>query len=163
MKVISSPAIQLKIKRDDQVLSLNKALEQITDAKEHHFWCSGGLPFGQTVSEYPANDRPTFCWSAISPQGDIIGHMELHNNRFGWIIARVWVHNEYRRQGVAHVMYLNTLEFASSFTNTVGAFCYWLNEPSRSLLLELGFTCHDSPDEQKLKFFTVNPASVNRV
>ena len=163
MKYDSRPAIQLKINGRDQLQSLNEVLLQITDLKEHRYWCSEGLPFRQAISEFPVNDKPVFCWSATSKQGAVVGHMELHNNQFGWVIARVWVHPDYRRQGLARAMYLNTLSFASGFTNQVGAFCYHLNEASKNLLLDLGFTCIESGSEQAVAFFVSQASSIKTI
>ena len=163
MKTDCRPTIQLKIIGQDQLQSLNEVLVQISDLKEHRYWCSEGLPFKQAISEFPANEKPIFCWSATSEQGSVVGHMELHNNQFGWIIARGWGHPDYRRRGLARAMYLNTLEFASGFTDRVGAFCYHLNEASKNLLLDLGFTCVASGSEQALAFFVSQPSGIKTI
>jgi RimJ/RimL family protein N-acetyltransferase len=163
MNALEGSTIQLKILSKDQLASLNKVLGQITDAEEHLWWCSNGLPFGQTISEFPINDKPVFSWSATNHEGEIVGHMELHKNRFGWVIGRVWVHPEYRRQGLARAMYLNVLAFASSFANQVGAFCNELNVPSKRLLLDLGFTVRGSAPEHTLEFFVIELTSIKAI
>lgn len=162
MNAVTSPTIQLKIFDGDQLQSLNKVLEQIADTQEHHVWCSSHLPFRQAISEFPQGDKPTFSWSATDYQGETIGHMELHQNRHGWVIARVWVHRNHRRLGLARAMYMNVLEFASSFTSRVGAFCFESNEPSKRLLLSLGFTRVGSVPEQKLELFAASLTSIKK-
>lgn len=160
MKAPNKLLIQLKTKPDDLLQGVNNALEHITDEDEHLMWCSGGMPFKQTIAAFRDGDKPVCCWLATDPSGKAIGHMELHNNQYGWVIARVWVHADWRRQGVARAMYIKALTYTASYTRKIGAFCYSTNHPSKKLLLDLGFTCLGSAPGQDLEFFAIDPSRV---
>lgn len=100
---------------------------------------SSALPSQSSISAFIPGDEPIVSWTAVCLNGDFLGQIELHNNRFGWILARLWVNKEWRRIGLARSLWLTALDYAFTRTDVVGAFCDTRNEASRNLQTSTGF------------------------
>lgn len=139
MKNLSQVNIVINTETRAKLDSLNAASAQVDDPLTHHMWCSSALPSQSSISAFIPGDEPIVSWTAVCPNGDFLGQIELHNNRFGWILARLWVNKEWRRIGLARSLWLTALDYAFTRTDVVGAFCDTRNEASRNLQTSTGF------------------------
>ena len=139
MKNLSQVTIVINTETKAKLDSLNAASAQVDDPLTHHMWCSSALPFQSSISAFIPGDEPIVSWTALCLNGDFLGQIELHNNRFGWILARLWVNKEWRRIGLARNLWLTALDYAFTRTDVVGAFCDTRNEASRNLQTSTGF------------------------
>ena len=139
MKNLSQVTIVINTETRAKLDSLNAASAQVDDPLTHHMWCSSALPSQSSISAFIPGDEPIVSWTAVCLNGDFLGQIELHNNRFGWILARLWVNKEWRRIGLARSLWLTALDYAFTRTDVVGAFCDTRNEASRNLQTSMGF------------------------
>lgn len=139
MKNLSQVNIVINTETRAKLDSLNAASAQVDDPLTHHMWCSSALPSQSSISAFIPGDEPIVSWTAVCLNGDFLGQIELHNNRFGWILARLWVNKEWRRIGLARSLWLTALDYAFTRTDVVGAFCDTRNEASRNLQTSTGF------------------------
>ena len=139
MKNLSQVNIVINTETRAKLDSLNAASAQVDDPLTHHMWCSSALPSQSSISAFIPGDEPIVSWTAVCLNGDFLGQIELHNNRFGWILARLWVNKEWRRIGLARSLWLTALDYAFTRTDVVGAFCDTRNEASRNLQTSMGF------------------------
>lgn len=139
MKNLSQVNIVINTETRAKLDSLNAASAQVDDPLTHHMWCSSALPSQSSISAFIPGDEPIVSWTALCLNGDFLGQIELHNNRFGWILARLWVNKEWRRIGLARSLWLTALDYAFTRTDVVGAFCDTRNEASRNLQTSTGF------------------------
>ncbi|HEX4842552.1 MAG TPA: GNAT family N-acetyltransferase [Limnobacter sp.] len=136
---MQKPTVTMHALTTEKLASVNAVNSQITDPQEHLYWCSDSVPFGKQLHAFASGDEPVVCWTASNHEDAVVGHLELHHNEFGWVIARVWVHAAWRRTGVARALYLCALALVFRHADTAACFCYSNNHPSKNLQKSLGF------------------------
>lgn len=141
--------IDINTRTPDKLNSTNAVLLRIDDPMVHLMWCSGELPFKNTIAVFNAGDEPVVSWTARGLHDKFVGQVELHNNRFGWVVARLWVNEEWRRCGLARKLQTIAMDYAFQFTNAVKIFCDVRNAASWDLQTSMGFkTIHHWPEAQ---------------
>ncbi len=156
MKDLSQLSITCNVETQAKLDSLNAANMQIEDRRTHHWWCAGMLPFMNPTPAFRPGDEPVLSWTAREANGEFVGQVELHQNGFGWILARLWVKKEWRRCGLARLMWTMALIHAFERTEVVGAFCDSRNTPSKNLQTSMGFRPVRAWPERQCELLMVN-------
>lgn len=156
MKNLHHITTTMNISTQDKLNSLNAALMQVDDRLIHHMWCSGELPFMTPLAEFNTGDEPVVSWTLRCPDEGFIGQIELHNNRFGWILARLWIKKDWRGCGLARTLWSTAVDHAFDHADVVGAFCDDRNEASLNLQTSMAFKPTKRWVEQKCVLLTAN-------
>lgn len=139
MKNPDQISIVVNMTTQDKLDSMNAALMMMDSQLTHLMWCGGTAPFLTPLIEFKPGDEPIVSWTAKGTDDDVVGQVELHHNRFGWILARLWTRNDWRRRGLARTLWSTALDYAFGSADEVGAFCDLRNYASKSLQLSMGF------------------------
>lgn len=162
MKAAPKIQIEMKISTEDKLTCLNRVLMAIDDKIEHFMWNGGGLKMGEPVDQFDVGDEPVVLWQACDAAENCVAHLELHNNQFGWVVARVWVRKDFRRHGLARLLYRRAFNYGFAHSETIGVFCFDYNYPSRNLILDLGFQPEGRPGHPQIEFFVATHAATSR-
>ena len=162
MKAAPQIQIEMKTSTQDKLACLNQVLLAIDSEVEHFMWNAGASRMGEKVSQFDLGDEPVVLWSVTDTSGNCVGHLELHNNQFGWVIARVWTRRDFRRHGLARLLYRRAFSYGFAQSETIGVFCFDYNYPSRNLILNLGFEPDGRPVHPQIEFFVATRAATTK-
>lgn len=163
MKDLKSLRIIAKTRSEDKLNCLNWVNSTITDQHVHRMWCGNELPFGSKLEKFELSAEPLICWIAEDKQGIQVGHAELHHNEYGWVLARLWVDEQWRRVGLARKLWLKALDHAFQHTDHAGCFCDFENLASKRLQLSMGFKVRRQWPEANIEFLSIDRATYLRL
>lgn len=163
MKDLKHLCIVAKTRTQDKLDSLNRVNSAIADPQVHRMWCGGEVPFGSRLANFESGTEPLICWTAEDEHGIQVGHAELHHNQFGWVLARLWVDEQWRRVGLARKLWLKALDHAFQHTNHAGCFCDFKNLASKRLQLSMGFKVRRQWPEANLEFLSIDRTTYLRL
>lgn len=140
--IITTPAEMLDL--------VQQAASWINDPAEFVHWTDREFKFQQPISQFVEGSHPKEVF-LLREGGVSIAYAELHKNRFGWVIARVLVHPEFRNQGYARKIMQACIEHVFQTQFVVSLFCILDNSPAFKLYQSLGFKALEKYPDQGLQ------------
>lgn len=123
----------------DEILCLvNQAALWVQSEEEHVLWSGTELPYRKTITEFTPHSQP-FEVCALEIAAQLVGYLEVHQNQFGWVVARILVRPDYRRRGYCQKMLAAVLPRIFTKSNAVNMFVGFGNNNALRLYERLGF------------------------
>jgi GNAT superfamily N-acetyltransferase len=141
----------------EMLAHLNEAATWIQTPAEFKNWTDRDFEFGQPIAKFLDYGIPKEVL-ALKQGEQMLAYAELHQNSFGWVIARVLVHPQRRNQGLARKIMKACIDRVFEQNFVVSLFCVLDNTPARTLYESLGFSGLEMyPDQNMQRMSLINP------
>lgn len=133
----------------EMIAYLNEAATWIQDPIEFKNWTDRDFEFGKPIAKFLDYGIPKEVL-ALQQEGYMVAYAELHHNAFGWVIARVLVHPQQRKKGLARQIMKACIDRVFENNFVVSLFCVLDNIPAKTLYQSLGFSELEKYPEQNM-------------
>ncbi|WP_334118533.1 GNAT family N-acetyltransferase [Limnobacter sp.] len=131
----------------------------INDPAEFVHWTDQEFKFQQPITRFVEGSHPEEVF-LLRENGVPVAYAELHKNRFGWVIARVLVHPEFRNRGFARKIMQACIDQVFKTQFVVSLFCVLDNCPAFKLYQNLGFKALEKYPDQGLQRMSLISSSL---